>query len=343
MQVSKKTQSSPPLRTDFTVPGKHEHYTVLPGEAAALKVMERNGTPQTLIDQFQGVRWLGALEQPDGRQLASPLLAEASIDAVYGTVDLDQAKGWSADTGFVPIELQGQDGKNRAVVGLLSIDYQKNSLNLPYHEAAMLLYVSPESAPITVPETNGYSPVAAAGAPGARALNLGLGVDKQEPIDWGVETIGLPKRPGSITYTGDEAAGRNIDVADECHRPVISIRNLKLSQQDQLAEADQMAAAFGIPVEALANLPTEVITRMVHRDVNNGDMVASAFATRQSLSSVFNLAEGHGEVQIGDTATREGEMLTEALFKPSAFWHDPNALFAYGEEASILPPAPEEK
>ncbi len=331
--------SAPPLVTDITVPGKKECFDFEPGAAAAKRVLDLNGTPAELTSAFPNTPWLGAFELPDGRRLASPFLSRADMDVTYGSGDLAYAKKLTAGTGFAPVTLRAADGTERAAFQVLSLSYKQDTLNQPYHEAAVGLLVAPEGQPVVVPDVNGYSNVAAIGAPGVRVMSLGLVLDKQEPIDWGRKVLGLDKRPGAIAYQ-DAPSGRSIHVADEKGRPVFELKDLALSQAEQFQEAPQMAAAFGVPLSALASLPTTVSVKMVHRDVNNGRLVGTAYTTAASPEAVFNLAKTGDHFSVGDPSSPLARILERGDFQPEVYWHDPKALFSYGAEASVPTPPP---
>ncbi len=324
--------------TDFTRPRKNECYSFEPGAEAAERALKENGTPADFMDAFPDTKWLGTLKLPDGRKLASPFLSKSDMQAVYGTGDLDYATRLTAGTGFAPVQLQAADGSKRAVFEVLTSNSKQNTLNTPYHEAAMALMVAPEEAPVVVPNVNGYSTVAASAAPGVRALSLGLVLNNQDAIDWGRKTVGLDKHPGAVTIADGEA-GRSVDVQDVNGRPVYSVNDLQLTQAEMFQEAPQMAAAFGVPVEALAQLPKTVTLKHLNRDVNNGDLVETAFSTTASPAAVFNLAD-EGHFQKGDASTQLGGILEKGDFKPEVYWTDPNALFAYGDLKTLLPQEP---
>ncbi len=332
--------ATPPVITNVTDPRKNECFTFEPGEAAARKVLEQNGTPAELTSAFPETKWLGAFQLPDGRKLASPFLAKTDMNVAYGKGDLDYATRLTQGTGFAPVALQAADGSKRAVFEVLSLDYGQDTLNKPYAEAAVAMLVAPKSTPVVVPDVNGFSTVAASAAPGVRLMNLGLVLNEQEPIDWGRQLLGLDKHAGEVEVADDDA-GRDIAVSDDKGQPVFAFKDLQLSQAQQFQQAPQMAQAFGIPVEALAALPTTVASRMVHRDVNNGDVVGTAFTTAMSPEAVFNLAQGDGGFEVGASSSPLAQVLSKSDFKPEVYWHDPKALFAYGAEASVLPPPPE--
>ncbi|MBK7863538.1 MAG: hypothetical protein IPJ65_34030 [Archangiaceae bacterium] len=335
------------LRTDLTTPSGTDRWTFRRGPEAIRHALASRHVSPELLRAFENVELQGAYVMPNGAESPFPFLGKAKLTSVYGRIDLDYARELTRGTGYTPVVIKEKspNGEEHAVLQLFVLRFQDTTLGYGYDELAGAIAVSPEGQPIVRTDENDLSPVAAMTTPGARALNVGLlldvdareagrvGADQSEPVELGIETVGLNKARGHLTSS--EGRYHTVRAADADGRAIFELRCKKQSKFKMLLQLPQLAKAFGVRLRDLGQLPKTAVTHVLNRDVkNDASLVASASTTTLSKGALLTTAGKHDSFVVSeDSPAVLAEISRRGHFELAAIQTDTSLLFQYQEDA----------
>ncbi len=323
--LNKQSRPTQPIEKDnLSEAGPCESFTWRADPAGAQKELAKAGVTaeDRNADLFQQRPTQGYAEMPDGTKHVHPWENyDGDMNVWYGTGNPQVAEKLLKGTGYSPVLTS--DG--RALYELAASKYRRNSLGEnPYSQIQP--FVLGSKTPMTIPWVNPYSAVAAALTPGVRQFQLPLFINSEKAKAWGVD-VGLEKHVGDVDITSTPEGDRAFSATDVDGKTVLK-GSTTLNPQKYLEELPQFAAALGIPVEAMANLPPIIDQHSAFIDMHNGIVRDGTFAGQFSPQQVYNIANESTKLEFGDGG-KVGPMMRAVEFEPQVTWGDPHAKTMY--------------
>ncbi len=262
---------------------------------------------------------------PSGQFVKAPLLIyNADLSIVMGLADLNQAKSLVGNSSFQPATVV-KDGVPYAIVRLYFVKYLDTDVG-PYQE--FILSFDSNDSVIPIPYVNPYSILVPASLPGNRLFLSHLILNKQSPIDLGIQAWGLNKKRGYLknqSRTRAESTTKSVEVKDGSAQVIV--RGSFLVDKSQKAGVDFVTGLLAATGLTQLPLPPEVnFISQVNSHIKTGqDSLTDSFYTWKPS---FNLYQGR--LKFG---SRSGlaTLLTKLDFVPLLTVHTDEMQFTFDD------------
>lgn len=257
---------------------------------------------------------------------------DAEFTVLFGSADRAAVAARLAGTGYEPVKLAG----GKTVARVYVVNFGKSDVGA-YTEMTLSYDVVREgTAGPEIPWVNAYSTLVPAFTPGTTAfldrlvLQRGAG---DRAIRAGREHAGLDKRPGIVDAV-HVLGYTTFVVRDEVGASVVAgTLGVNLDPAAQLAEANALAQAFGLPdASALPAPAPELVVPLVNKDLRNeGALFHWSGVFNQPTTALGPFAAQHNSLYFGNGEL--GRWLRTIAFKPAAIarYFDVDVVYPVGQ------------